>query len=111
MNVYDIANKLAQELKQSEEYENYKKAKEILKSKPDVKSKIDEFEMARYEAQVTAMKTGKSDELKTEKMQQLYVKLMEDEDAKRFLEAETKFNVLFSDVNKIIGDAIMDVIK
>ena len=31
MNIYDTANKLAQELKQSEEYVNYKMAKEALK--------------------------------------------------------------------------------
>ena len=30
MNVYDTANRLAEELKQSEEYSNYKMAKEIV---------------------------------------------------------------------------------
>ena len=30
MNIYDTANRLAQELKQSEEYMNYKMAKETL---------------------------------------------------------------------------------
>ena len=32
MNVYDTANKLAQEIKQSEEYINYKKIKELVDS-------------------------------------------------------------------------------
>lgn len=111
MNVYDTANKLAQELKQSEEYMNYKMAKEVLNLKPDLKKKIEEFEMARYEAQITAMQTGKNDEAKTHKMQQLYVELVAADDAKKFFDAEMKFNILFSDVNKIIGDAIMDVLK
>ena len=35
MNIYDTANKLAQEIRQSEEYINYKMAKETLKLKPD----------------------------------------------------------------------------
>lgn len=111
MNIYDTANKLAQELKQSEEYMNYKMAKETLSLKPDLKRKIEEFEQARYEAQITAMQTGKSDEEKTKKMQNLYIELAENEDAKRFFEAETKFNIILSDVNKIIGDAVMDVLK
>ena len=111
MNIYDTANKLAQEIRQSEEYINYKMAKETLKLKPDLKKKIEEFEMARYDAQVTAIQTGKSDEEKTKKMQQLYIELVEDADAVKFLEAETKFNIIFSDVNKIIGDAVMDVLK
>ena len=31
MNIYDTANRLAQEIKQSEEYMNYKMAKQALK--------------------------------------------------------------------------------
>ena len=111
MNVYDTANKLAQELKQSEEYMNYKMAKETLNLKPELKKKIEEFETARYDAQVTAMQTGKNDEEKTKKMQQLYIELFEDADAARFFDAETKFNIILADVNKIIGDAVMDVLK
>lgn len=110
MNVYDTANKLAQELKQSEEYVNYKMAKEALNLNTELKNKIQEFEQARYDVQITAMQTGKNDEEKTKKMQQLYIELIEDDDAKRFFEAETKFNIILADVNKIIGDAVVDVL-
>ena len=111
MNIYDTANRLAQELKQSEEYVNYKMAKESLSLNPDLKKKIEEFEAARYDAQVIVMQTGKNDEEKTKKMQELYMKLYEDSDAVKFFEAETKFNIVLADVNKIIGDAVMDVLK
>ena len=111
MNVYDTANKLAQELKQSEEYVNYKMAKEALSLNPELKKRIEEFETARYEAQIVAMQTGKNDEEKTKKVQQLYIELFENQDAARFFEAETKFNIVLADVNKIIGDAVIDVIK
>lgn len=111
MNIYDTANRLAQEIKQSEEYVNYKMAKETLSLKPDLNKKIEEFENARYEAQIIAMQTGKNDEDKTKKMQELYIELIENDDAKRFFEAETKFNIVLADVNKIIGDAVMDVLK
>ena len=111
MNIYDTANRLAQEIKQSEEYINYKMAKETLNLKPELKKKIEEFETARYDAQITVMQTGKNDEEKTKKMQQLYIELFEDADAAKFFDAETKFNIVLADVNKIIGDAVMDVIK
>lgn len=111
MIIYDTANRLAQEIKQSEEYINYKMAKEALNLNPDLKKQIDEFEAARYEAQVTAMQTGKNDEEKTKKMQDLYVALYENSDAVKFFEAETKFNLILADVNKIIGDVVMDVLK
>ena len=111
MNIYDTVNRLATELKESEEYVNYKMAKETLSLKPDLKKKIQEFEDARYDAQISAMQTGKSDEEKTKKMQNLYIELIENEDAKRFFDTEMKFNILLADVNKIIGDAIKDVLQ
>ena len=111
MNVYDTANKLAQEIKTSEEYANYKMAKQAIKLNTELKNQIDEFEKARYEAQIIAMQTGKNDEEKIKKVQEMYAKLLENNDAKKFFEAETKFNILFADVNKIIGESIKDVME
>lgn len=109
MNVYDTANRLAQEIKTSEEYNNFKMAKQAINLNADLKSKIDEFQKIRYEAQIIAMQTGKNDEEKMKKIQEMYLELMENSDAKKFFEAETKFNILFADVNKIIGESIKDV--
>lgn len=111
MNIYDTANRLASEIKQSEEYVNYKMAKEALNLKPELKEQMKEFELARYEVQINQMQTGKQDEEKLNKMKDLYAKLIEIEEAKKFFEAETKFNIVIADVNKIIGDAIRDVIQ
>lgn len=111
MNVYDTANKLAQELRQSEEYVNYKMAKEALNLNQELKKQIQEFEEVRYNAQISAMQTGKSDEEQAKKMQDLYMELIENADAKNYLEAEMKFNIVLSDVNKIIGDAVVDVLR
>ena len=96
MNVYDTANRLASELKQSEEYANYKKAKEMIASNPELKKKIGDFEIARYEAQIIQMQTGKEDKEKTDKMKELYA---------------MKFNIVLADVNKIIGEAVRDVMQ
>ena len=64
MNIYDTANQLAQEIQQSEEYMTYKTAKEAINLNFELKSKIDEFEKARYDAQIVAIQTGKDDEIK-----------------------------------------------
>lgn len=110
MNVYDTANRLAGEIKQSEEYLNYKMAKQALNLNTKLKEKMEEFEKARYEVQLEMMQTGKNDEEKYKKMQDLYAELVENDEAKRFFEAETKFNIIIADINKIIGEAIRDVI-
>ena len=111
MLIYDTANKLAQEIKQSEEYMNYKMAKQALNLNPNLKEKMAEFEKARYDTQLLTMQTGKQDEEKYKQMQDMYRELIEIDDAKKFFDAETKFNIVIADVNKIIGEAIRDVIQ
>lgn len=111
MNIYDTANKLASEIKQSEEYINYKMAKQSINLNNDLKEKIKKFEIVRYEVQLTSMQTGKNDEGKMQEMQKLYAELIENDDARRYFEAETKFNIVLADVNKIIGDSIRDVMQ
>ncbi len=109
MQVYDTVNKLAQEIKESEEYINFKMAKEVLELNQELKKKISEFEMKRYEAQITAMQTGKEDQEKIKEAQELYSEIIEQEEARKYFDAELKFNILLGDVNKIISEAVKDV--
>ena len=111
MNVYDTANRLAQEIKQSEEYMNYKMAKQALNLNTELKEEMAEFEKSRYEVQLEMMQTGKNNEEKYKKVQEMYAELIENAEAKKFFEAETKFNIVIADVNKIIGEAIRDVMQ
>ena len=111
MNVYDTANKLAQEMKTSQEYLDYKKLKEEIKQNVELKSKLDEFEKARYEIQIEVMQGKEQNKEKTENMQKIYLELIQNETTKKYFDAELKFNVLLSDVNKIIGEAVQDVLS
>ena len=47
MNIYDTANKLASEIRTSEEYVNYKMAREVINLRPDLKEEIAKFEQLR----------------------------------------------------------------
>ncbi len=111
MNVYDTANKLAQEIKQSEEYKAYKIAKEAINLNLEIRQKIDKFEKARYETQIEAIQTGKDNEEKMKHVQELYGELIQNEQASKYFDAEMKFNILIADVNKIIGEAVQDLLK
>lgn len=111
MNVYDTANILATEIKQSEEYVNYKMAKQAINLNSELKKEIEEFDKLRYEIQLEMMQTGNTDESKNKQLQNKYAELIENPDAKKFFESETKFNILIADVNKIIGEAIRDVMQ
>jgi len=110
MNVYDTANKLAFEMKNSNEYKEYKQAKDKVMQNLEMKAKIEEFEKIRYEAQVLAIKKGEGDSEKMQKLQELYTILIDNKEIKEYFDLEVKFNVMVADVNKIIAEAIKDVL-
>ncbi|MCI8273641.1 MAG: YlbF family regulator [Clostridia bacterium] len=111
MKVYDTANKLAQEIKESEEYITYKTAKEAINLNYELKKKIDEFEKARYEAQIIALQTGRDNEEKMKNVQELYGELIQNQEASKYFDAEMKFNIMIADINKIIGEVVQNLIK
>lgn len=110
MNVYDTANKLAQEIRTSEEYNNYKKAKESINSNAELKKKIDDFEKLRYDIQVLAIQGKEADEEKSKKLQEMYTILLQEKEIKNYFDLEVKFNVMLADVNKIIAESVQDVL-
>ena len=110
MNIYDEASKLAGKIRESKEYKEYKKLKENIESNPIKKAQVEEFEHLRYKIQVMAMQ-GNSDASESKQMlQEKYAELLKDEEIKKYFDAEIQFNVMIADVNKIIAEAIKDVL-
>ena len=109
MNVYDTANKLAGEIKTSEEYLKYKEAKENMESNIELKQKVEGFEKLRYDIQVLAMQGKEVEEDKNKKLQEMYTILIQNKEIKEYFDLEVKFNVMIADVNKIIAESIQDV--
>ena len=111
MNIYDTANKLAKEIRDSNEYKEYKKLKANIEANPDQKEKVEEFEHLRYKIQIDAMQGNSTNaEENTKLLQDKYAELLKEEEIKKYFEAEIKFNVMIADVNKIIAEAVKDVI-
>lgn len=110
MNVYDEVNNLARAIKESKEYKEYKEVKTDLMNLPDLKKQVDEFEKIRYEEQLLAMQGEKQSDEKMKKLQELYEILVKNPKVKDYFDKEVRFNVLIADVNKIIGEAIKDVL-
>ena len=94
MNVYDIANDLAQQIKKSEEYVNYKMAREAIKLNSKLSEEIKNFDQLRYQTQIEVMQTGKNDPEKLQKVQDKYAEPIEQNDAKRYFEADRNYTKL-----------------
>lgn len=110
MDVYDTANKLALEIKQSKEYIEYKEIKDKINNMPEIKGKIDEFEKSRKEIQKLMIKGIEPVREKAAEIQDLYAKLIQNEIVKKYFDLEIKFSVMITDINKIISETIKDVI-
>lgn len=110
MEVYDQVNNLARAIKDCKEYKEYKEIKNYLVNMPELKSQVDEFEKIRYEEQLLAMQGEKQSEEKLKKLQDLYKILVQNPKVKDYFDKEVRFNILIADVNKIIGEAIKDVL-
>ncbi len=111
MNIYDTVNQLANEIRESEEYIEYKKMKEHIKNNSELKEKLDNFEKARYKTQVATMKGEEPTQEQIETLQRIYLELIQNYITKKYLDVELKFNTMLSDINKILGEAVQDVIE
>ena len=110
MNVYDTANRLAYEIQQSDEYKQYKKLKDSIMADVNSKQKIEDFEKLRYDVQLMQYTGEGKDEKKKKKLEEMYAMLVQDNQIKEYFDLEVKFNVMIADVNKIIAEAIKDVL-
>ena len=110
MQVYDTANRLAQEIRESEEYKQYKKRKDEIHNDANKKQKVEEFEKLRYEIQLMEYSGEEKNEEKNKKLEEMYSTLVENKDIKEYFDLEVKFNIRIADVNKIIAEAIKDVL-
>ena len=55
-------------------------------------------------------KNIKSQDLISKKLEEMYVMLVQDKQIKDYFDLEVKFNIMIADVNKIIAEAIRDVL-
>lgn len=111
MKVYDEVNNLAQAIKESREYLEYKEIRNEVFSNSELRNQVEEFERIRYEEQLLAMQGEKQSDEKMAKLQELYSILVKNEKVKEYFDKEVRFNVMMADVNKTIGEAIKDVIQ
>ncbi len=111
MTVYDKTHELAKEIKNSQEYKEYKEIKEKVYADENLKNKIKDFDKKRYETQLLSLQGEQPSAEKMKELQDLYAELMKTENAKKYFDYEVRFNVMLADVNKIIGEAVKDVLN
>lgn len=110
INPYDKAHELGRALKESTEYKEYIKAKEEIYSDPENKKILQEFKKQQYEIQMQTINGKEVESDRMDKIQQMYKILVDNPKIKEFFDIEVRFNILLTDINKIIGDSVKDAI-
>ncbi len=114
MEIYDSANRLAEEIRNSKQYKDLKRAKDELMANAEKRQMIIEFEELKKEIQLMEIQKQKNEpideEKKKEKLAKMYNVLIENKDIKAYFDYEIAFNQLMVDINKIIGNSIKDVL-
>jgi cell fate (sporulation/competence/biofilm development) regulator YlbF (YheA/YmcA/DUF963 family) len=106
MNVYDHAHALAKALKESREYQNYMELKEKVSENEDLTASLNDFQQKQFQLQAQQMLGQEGDASMGEQIQNLAQILMKDPLAAQYLQAEFTFTMMFSDVYKILQDAV-----
>ncbi|MBF0978899.1 MAG: YlbF family regulator [Clostridiales bacterium] len=113
MNIYDTANNLAREIRESDVFKKLKNAKDMIYSDPEKKDLVEEFDKLKVEVQLMEIKQQNHEEVNQEdkrvKLAKLYNTLISNKDIKEYFDLQVQFNQMMIDINKIIGDVVKDV--
>lgn len=106
MNVYDEAHSLARAIKESEEYKRYESAKTAVNANAELAAMIKDFQNKQFEMQAKQMMGKEVAADLTETIQNLYGVMMRDPLAADYMQCEMRFQMMMSDVYKILGEAM-----
>ena len=114
MEIYDTTNRLAEEIRNSKQYKDLKRAKDELMANTEKRQMIIDFEKLKKEVQLMEMQRLNNEPIdeqdKKEKLITMYNVLIQNKDIKDYFDYEIAFNQLMVDINKIIGSSIKDVL-
>lgn len=111
MNFYDEIYNMVKKLKETNEYKEYLKQKEIIKSDPKEYELLKSFKEKQRNHQVEYINSGKMNEEKQRELQSEYGELIKSKNIKALLESEIRLDVILADMQKIIAEGIKEIIE
>lgn len=113
-NVYDQAHALAASLKQTEEYREYERLRDIAREDDTNRALLDEYKRMQYRMQAKMASGERMDEEELKRMQQIGSLLQFNQDASAYMLAEFRFQKMIADIYKILADVAgidLDMLK
>nr|WP_295604338.1 YlbF family regulator [uncultured Terrisporobacter sp.] len=111
MSVYDIATKLASEIKNSKEYLDFVDNMKIIKKNKNYENLLSEYKKTQYNLQIATMNNKKLDKKTLKKMEEIQNKIRHNDQIYNYILSEEKFNIMMDNINKIIANTIKEDYK
>ena len=105
MNIYDQAHELARSLRESEEYVEYQRLRDVAYQDDTNRALLDEYKRLQYQMQLKMASGDRMDEADFQRMQKIAALLQFNADAGAYLVSEFRFQKMLADVYKILADA------
>lgn len=110
MNFYDKVHEMVRAFKDTPEFREYIELKNKLKEEKDAYDRLKDFKERQKNYQMEYIDGKEQSKEKLDEMQNLYSIVIQNETSRKLLENEMKINVMLADMQKIIGDALKDII-
>lgn len=110
MNFYDKVHEMVRAFKDTPEFREYVELKNKLKEEKDAYDRLKNFKERQKNYQMEYIDGKEQSKEKLDEMQNLYSIVIQNETSRKLLENEMKINVMLADMQKIIGDALKDIV-
>ncbi len=110
MNFYDKVHEMVRAFKDTPEFREYVELKNKLKEEKDAYDRLKDFKERQKNYQMEYIDGKEQSKEKLDEMQNLYSIIIQNETSRKLLENEMKINVMLADMQKIIGDALKDIV-
>ena len=111
MNFYDKLHEAIAMFKQTPEFSEYIRLKEVIKKNDKYCQMLKDFKQKQQVHQMEFINTGKLSDEAQKELENLYSLLIQNNDVRKFLEYEMKLDVYLADMQKIIGEVINELLE
>ena len=108
-NLYDTANQLERELRQSDEFAAVKEAFEAVQQSEEAKALFEEFRDMNVKFQQKQMNGEELTEEDMDYANDLYQKASSNEAIQTLMQAEQRLNVVMQDINRILTTSLQEL--
>ncbi len=110
MNIYDYAHGLAKAIKASSQYKQFREACDKLEKDASAREMLQDFRKNQWELEKQKLSGPEVSSQQEEKLKRMLEVISLNLTVKEYMEAEYRLSIMLADIQKIIGEAVEDLV-